>query len=285
MTVVTLIFAVLGFLSPANRGGLLTAMLLLFYLLGGYGGYVAAGICKSFKAQSWATIFGVGLVFPGVMFAIYFCLNLVHWSKNATSAIPASSLLVLCGMWFGISLPLVLLGGVVGFKRPTWNPPCEVNAVPRQVPPQNWYFKSYFIVPAAGVLPFGAVFIELAFILSSLWQGRVYYVFGFLSLVFVIAVVTCAEISIVVTYFQLCYEDYHWWWRSFMCTGFSGVYVMLYATFYYFHTLNIHQPSSTILYFGYMGMISLFFIITTGTCGFLASFAFVKIIYSYIKVA
>ncbi len=29
-----------------------------------------------------------------------------------------------------------------------------------------------------------------------------------------ILVVTCAEIAIVMCYFQLCSEDYHWWWRS-----------------------------------------------------------------------
>ena len=33
MTFVTMVFAVLGFLSPANRGGLMTAMLLLFVLM------------------------------------------------------------------------------------------------------------------------------------------------------------------------------------------------------------------------------------------------------------
>lgn len=34
MSLITLAFAVLGFLSPANRGGLMTAMLLLFVFMG-----------------------------------------------------------------------------------------------------------------------------------------------------------------------------------------------------------------------------------------------------------
>ena len=33
MAVVTMAFAVLGFLSPSNRGGLMTALLLLFVLM------------------------------------------------------------------------------------------------------------------------------------------------------------------------------------------------------------------------------------------------------------
>lgn len=62
-----------------------------------------------------------------------------------------------------------------------------------------------------GVLPFGAIFVELFFVLSSLWTDKYYYVFGFLLLSFVILVHTCAEITIVLTYFQLCAEDYNWY--------------------------------------------------------------------------
>jgi transmembrane 9 superfamily protein 2/4 len=42
MALITMVFAVLGFLSPANRGGLMTAMLLLFVLMGLFGGYFSA---------------------------------------------------------------------------------------------------------------------------------------------------------------------------------------------------------------------------------------------------
>jgi len=69
------------------------------------------------------------------------------------------------------------------------------------------------------MLPFGTVFIELFFILSNLWQHQVYYMFGFLFVVFLILVVTCAEITTVMCYFQLCAENYHWWWRSFLTSG------------------------------------------------------------------
>ncbi len=49
MGVVTMVFAVLGFLSPANRGGLMTAMLLLFVFMGIFGGYYSARLYKIFK--------------------------------------------------------------------------------------------------------------------------------------------------------------------------------------------------------------------------------------------
>jgi hypothetical protein len=43
---------------------------------------------------------------------------------------------------------------------------------------------------------------QLFFILSSIWLHQFYYVFGFLLLVFVILVITCAEITMVMCYFQ-----------------------------------------------------------------------------------
>jgi len=42
------------------------------------------------------------------------------------------------------------------------------------------------------------------------YRTQFYYLFGFLTLVFIILLVTCAEITIVLCYFQLCSEDYHW---------------------------------------------------------------------------
>merc|ERR1719498_1743174 len=117
--------------------------------------------------------------------------------------------------------------------------------------------KSLPSVMMGGVLPFGVVFVELFFILSSIWQHRFYYLFGFMLLVLIILIVTCAEISIVMTYFQLCSEDYHWWWRSFFTSGASSAYVFM----YYNTRLEINSTVATVVYFAYMGIISLMFLL------------------------
>ena len=141
-----------------------------------------------------------------------------------------------------------------------------------------------FNVLMGGVLPFGAIFIELFFIMTSVWLQRFYYVFGFLALVLLILLITCAEISIVMCYFQLCSEDYAWWWRSFFTSASVGGYVFLYSILFFSSKLELSDAVSTALYFGYMGIISIAFSILTGTIGFEACFWFTKKIFGAIKI-
>merc|ERR1712093_685725 len=154
----------------------------------------------------------------------------------------------------------------------------------RQIPAQPWFVQPVFTALIGGVLPFGAVFTELFFIMSSLWQHQFYYLFGFLALVLMILVVTCAEISIALAYFQLTSEDYHWWWRAFLSSAASSFYVFFYSIIYFRSRLQIDKFVSALLYFGYMYMISILFFVLTGSIGLLASFFFVKAIYGSIKI-
>ncbi|CAN0509567.1 unnamed protein product, partial [Scytosiphon promiscuus] len=71
-------------------------------------------------------------------------------------------------------------------------------------------FYEQVAVPFAGVLPFGAVLVELVFVMTAMWEQQLYFIFGFLMSVMLILTITCAEISIVMCYFQLCAEDYRW---------------------------------------------------------------------------
>merc|ERR1719362_690101 len=141
-----------------------------------------------------------------------------------------------------------------------------------------------FAAMIGGILPFGAVFIELFFILTSMWLHQVYYIFGVLFIVFLILILTCAEITIVLCYFQLCSEDYHWWWRSYLTSGSSALYLLLYSTFYFFTKLDMSKTVPTVMYFGYMFMCSYSFFILTGTIGFVACFLFVRAIYASVKI-
>ncbi|KAG0453817.1 hypothetical protein HPP92_025121 [Vanilla planifolia] len=285
MLLVTMIFAVLGFLSPSNRGGLMSAMLLLWVFMGILAGYSSARLYKMFKGSEWKRIaLRTAFMFPGVIFVIFFVLNVLIWGEKSSGAVPFTTMFALVLLWFGISVPLVFVGAYLGFKKPTIEDPVKTNKIPRQIPEQTWYMNPVFSILIGGILPFGAVFIELFFILTSIWLQQFYYLFGFLFLVFIILIITCAEITIVLCYFQLCSEDYLWWWRSYLTSGSSALYLFLYAAFYFFTKLEITKPVSGILYFGYMLIASYGFFVLTGTIGFYACFWFTRLIYSSVKI-
>ena len=289
MMCATLAFATLGFLSPSNRGSLLAAMLVLFAIMGTPAGYVSAIFVKMFHGAGIdrvRTTLLTALVFPGVAFAIFFLLNLALWGDKSTGAVPFGTLLALLVVWFCVSLPLVFLGSFLGFRTSMWEHPVRTNAIPRQIPDQIWYMRTLPSVLMGGVLPFGVVFVELFFILSSIYQHRFYYLFGFMAVVLVILLVTCMQISIVMTYFQLCSENYHWWWRAFFTSGASALYLLLYAGYYFVTRVHVVKASllSSLIFFGYMSLISYAFMVLTGFAGFIATFYFVRIIYGSIKV-
>ncbi len=48
------------------------------------------------------------------------------------------------------------------------------------------------------------------FIFTSFWQYKIYYVFGFMLLVYIIMIVVTICVTIVCTYFLLNSEDYRW---------------------------------------------------------------------------
>ncbi|CAM9450715.1 unnamed protein product, partial [Choristocarpus tenellus] len=174
MTLCTITFAFMGFLSPANRGGMLTALLVLFVLMGSFAGYWSACMYKFFNGKKWkrCTIL-TALLYPGTVFMIYWTLDLMMWSSNSSTAINLQTFLSLLALLFFVSVPLVFLGSYFGFKAQTYSIPVRVNQIARHVPQQTWYTHPAFAIALGGILPFGAVCIELFFIMSALWLHQV----------------------------------------------------------------------------------------------------------------
>ncbi|XP_062856544.1 transmembrane 9 superfamily protein member 5 [Trichomycterus rosablanca] len=285
MTFITLFLACLGFLSPANRGALMTCAVVLWVLLGTPAGYVSARLYKSFGGEKWKTnVLLTALLCPGIVFADFFLMNLILWAKGSSASIPFGTLVAILALWFGISVPLTFVGAYFGFKKTVIEQPVRTNQIPRQIPEQSFFTKPLPGIIMGGILPFGCIFIQLFFILNSIWSHQMYYMFGFLFLVFIILLITCSEATILLCYFHLCAEDYHWWWRSFLTSGFTAVYLFVYAVHYFFSKLQIQGAASTILYFGYTLIMVLIFFLFTGTIGFFACFWFVNKIYSVVKV-
>ncbi|KAM7492906.1 hypothetical protein LguiB_027515 [Lonicera macranthoides] len=287
MAVATIFFAALGFMSPASRGALITGMLFFYMFLGVIAGYVAVWLLRTIScgdSNGWFSVsWRVACFFPGISFLLLTTLNFLLWGSHSTGAIPFSTFLVLILLWFCISVPLTLTGGFLGTRAHRLEYPVRTNQIPREIPAQR--FPSWVLVLGAGTLPFGTLFIELFFIMSSIWLGRVYYVFGFLFIVMILLVVVCAEVSLVLTYMNLCVEDWRWWWKSFFASGSVSLYIFLYSVNYLvFDLKSLSGPVSAILYLGYSLFMVIAIMLATGAVGFLTSFLFVHRLFSSVKI-
>lgn len=279
----TLVFAALGVLSPANSGALLTGGIVFVFLASSFSGYFSTRFYKMFKGTQWKkNMLLTTFLVPGTIFAIFLFLNFFVWGVKSSGGVTFGALLTLIALYFCLSIPLTFVGSFLGYRKPAIEAPVSTNQIPRQIPDQVWYMSPLLTSLIGGTLPFGAVFIELFFILGAVWGQQLYYVFSFVLVVFLILLVTCAEISIVMTYFQLCAEDYHWWWRSFFTPAASSFYFFLYSVFYFSSRLSITKFISGLLYFGYTAIFTLILFVATGFIGFVASFIFVRKIYTSI---
>ncbi|KAG2180015.1 hypothetical protein INT43_003802 [Umbelopsis isabellina] len=285
MAGVTLVFAVLGFLSPSNRGSLATVMVILFMVFGSIAGFVSARVYKMNGGEAWkVNVALTAVLFPGVILGELFGLNFFLIASHSSGAVPFGSMIAVLALWCLISLPLSVIGSYFGFRKPRIEHPVRTNQIPRQIPDQPFYLRTVPSVMMGGLLPFGAIFIELYFIMNSIWFHRIYYGLGFLFLVYSVLILTCAEITILMCYFHLCNEDYHWSWRAFFTSGASGLYVFLYSALYYFTKLDIGSFTGTVLYFGYSAIISVLVTVMTGAVGYVSTLIFLQRIFASIKV-
>lgn len=284
MSLLTIIFSAMGFMSPARRGRLLIAELVFFAMMGTVGGYVTARLYKTFQGKNWqqATVV-TAIGFPGLAFGVFIIMNMVALSQKSTDAVPALMIVVLIVLWFGLSSPLVFLGAYFGYRQEAIEFPVNTSSIPRQIPDQPWFMGIPFTLAIGGILPFGSCFVELYYMLASVWMDYYYYVFGFLFLVFLILLITCAEITILFTYFQLCSEDYHWWWRAFTNAGSTAIYVFIYSIVY-FKQLEASTLATYVMYFGYMGLACLGLFFMMGFVGVMAALYFNKVIFGSIKI-
>ena len=59
-------------------------------------------------------------------------------------------------------------------------------------------------------------------------------------------------------------QDYNWWWRSFLTSGFTAFYLSVYCVHYFLTKLEIEGMASTFLYLGYTSIMVFMFFVMTG---------------------
>lgn len=279
-----IIIAIVGMLY-VGRGTIVTAFILCYALTSFVAGYVSGGFYSRNDGKHWIkAMLLTASFFPFTCFGIGFILNTIAIGYHSLAAIPFGTMVVMFVIWAFISFPLATLGTIVGRNwSGTPDNPCRVKTIPRPIPQKKWYLTPWVVSLMGGLLPFGSIFIEMYFIFTSFWNYKVYYVYGFMLLVFLILIIVTVCVTIVGTYFLLNAENYHWQWTSFFSAASTAGYVFFYSIYYYNMKTKMSGFFQTSFYFGYTLMFCLGLGILCGAIGYLGSSTFVRRIYRNIK--
>ncbi|XP_071808537.1 transmembrane 9 superfamily member 3-like [Asterias amurensis] len=269
-----------------DRGSILSTSIFVYAAAAPVNGYFGGGLYSRMGGKVWIKqMLLSAFLMPLMVCGLAFFINFIAIYYHASRAIPFGTMVAVTCICFFVILPLTLVGTIVGRAiagQPNF--PCRVNAVPRPIPEKKWFMEPSVIILLGGVLPFGSIFIEMYFIFTSFWAYKIYYVFGFMLLVFLILVIVTVCVTIVCTYFLLNAEDYRWQWTSFLAAASTALYVYMYSFYYFLFKTKMYGLFQTTFYFGYMALFSIALGIMCGTMGYIGTSTFVRKIYSTVKI-
>lgn len=288
LTAVTLVvigFVIMGELYM-GRGSIMSTIIFVYAATSPVNGFFGGSLYSRLGGKQWIRqmIISASLI-PGLVCGSTFLINFVAMYYKASRAIPFGTMVAIASICLFVILPLTLVGTVLGRNvcgQP--NNPCRVNPVPRPIPEKKWFMEPSVIIFLGGILPFGSIFIEMYFIFTSFWAYKIYYVYGFMLLVFLILAIVTVCVTIVCSYFLLNAEDYRWQWTSFLSAASTAIYVYMYSFYYFFFKTKMFGFFQTIFYFGYMALFSTALGIMCGTFGYVGTSLFVWKIYSTVKI-
>ncbi len=284
MITITLFLAVIGFMNPEKRNNILNIGILFFCFCGLFSGYISANFYRFWGGQSWirVSIF-TSILFPGTLLLGYLIINIILIIENSNAAVNFSDIISLFILWICCTFPLILIGSFFGFKSNHINIPCEINKIPSFIPEKPWYLHYRYITFLTGLIGFATIFIEFNYVMGALWRHQIYFLATFLGISILLFIFVMGELSILVVYYNLCYGDYNWWWKSFIIGASPVIYFVLYSIIYFFY-LKISTLSAMVIYFGMMGMISAMVILICGAVSVFFCMGFLNKIYSEIRI-
>ena len=241
---------------------------------------------SSTQDSAWQmALFLTVLLLPTLFFAIFSILNGVALAYGTVNYIPFVVIVKLFVVWIFTSIPLHIMGTLAGRRQVSSGFPCRINTIPRPIPDDvPWHGKPTNLIPFAGLLCIGSIFIELYYIMTSLWNYKFYHVYGFLLAVYAVLVIVVSLTTIIVVYFILNSENYHWQWTAFSSGGSISIYMLFYSLYYFYFKTQMTGFLQTTFYFGYMVLISLTMGVMCGTMGHAAASRFVFAIFRNVKL-
>jgi len=286
-TIVSLTLGITGMIHPMmHRGKMVVAGLWAYALLGTLNGYVTGYLYRMWGGTLWRPAgIAAALGYSGLAFMVFFIASSMANSLGSTMRAPFWALATIMFMWLGIVVPLTNTFTWIGFHRPQLEFPTRTSPTPRPIPEAPWYTSTPFTLLVAGIFPFVPCFFEVYDTLCVLWLDAYDPFYAFFFFIGICSLLLSTEITILLTYYQLVREDYHWWWRSFATGGSVALYIFGYVVYYHAQHLNAanHLPS-WFLYYGYMLVACIGLACGAGFTGLVAALVFCRAIFSSVKI-
>lgn len=75
------------------------------------------------------------------------------------------------------------------------------------------------------------------------------------------------------------FQNYHWWWHSYLTGAASALWIFVYCIYFYFVKLHIQGFVSGLLFFSYSFLACLLYGLLMGFVGFVTAYIFVRRMY------
>ena len=107
--------------------------------------------------------------------------------------------------WYVLNGVMCYIGSYRGYIEKATPNPVPLGKMIRPIPEQPLFMSVYVLIPIFGLIQFISIYAEFAYLFDSIFKARMYAMFGFLLVNFVLQVVIISLLSCVQTYMQLSY--------------------------------------------------------------------------------
>lgn len=272
------------FSASSYRPHIFTIIMTVMACLGIVNGLCTTRLLKFFGLTDW--IFGATMAAFFLPFFMHVCfaLEIIFYSLAGgySSKHLLNRFLIAC-TWVVCNCASVFLGAYKGYLLKRIEPSVKPSQIVRPVPAQPRWFRLPFVVIVFGGLQYLTVCVEFSAVMKSLWGNRLYSLFGFVLVDFILLLFVVGVLSILQTYIQLQYENPHWMWRSFWSGASGGIFLAIHAVVYMFSEMDFKNFDGDMVYLIYMTIFIVGYMLMTGMISVFASFVFVDHLYSSIK--
>jgi len=268
-----------------NKGSLILAGLILYAVTSLFAGLVSGSLYRYLGGKHWASnILLTAVLFAGPVLIMTTIISLIAWKNSLSIALTFSVFAtVLCAWALGV-IPLTGFGAIFGRNKVKIVSNDTSSKPMKDKFDLKYYQSSLYMILLAGLFSFSVLHSELYYVFSAIWKRKIFTSYGSLMIAVVMTINVAAATSTIFTYFQLNKKDSRWWWKSLFYGGSCGVYVFLYAVYFYIRNTNLSGSIQLLCYFTCSALIAFASFLVLGAAGFLASSAFIKHIYERRKV-